>query len=415
MSAAKRRLVYVAEWDSVRTNEGEDMQVPTGSVCIVLVAAALTVSAGCGSDDNGATNTTAAGSNTSAAEVTEATDPAVTATADSSETSAPTTVEREPDGGAEWAAIVEAAEAEGAVTVYAIGTDQVNGRLESAFETAYPAIDMEVIRVLPGEVGTNLDSEERTGAIADVAFQTNYPWIIDAADTGRLAEIVGPNARSEEWEGTPWLVDGLYQYSAVQPIGIACNTDLVESCPTTYEELLDPKFKGLLGMTDPQFPVVMDYWAFLEGQLGEDGLENLALNEPIIYSSGVPAVQALVAGEYGVYGFSSPNALDEIANGAPLEWVLPGEVWAAPFLSYIPSWAAHPNAAQVVLDFLATSDGQASITAGFAMSVLPEEVPGSLGAEYGLTADDVHAADIYGLTTEWHAEQYERWQQTFGR
>ena len=169
--------------------------------------------------------------------------------------------------------------------------------------------------------------------------------------------MVGPDARGPDWEGTPWNVDGLYQYSAFQVLGIGCNTGMVETCPTSYEEVLDPQYDGLIGAVEPGHQVLMDFWVFLEEQLGEAGMEELRDLSPVFYASAVPAQQGLAAGEIAVTTYATAQLQDDAAAGAPVEFTIPTPAWSPPILSYIVGWAKHPNAAQLVLDYMATRDG----------------------------------------------------------
>ena len=86
----------------------------------------------------------------------------------------------------EWQGIVEAANAEGRVTVYSVMLPNQNEALEAGFEATYPEIDMEVVRVL-GEMDSKLDAEKQTDAEgADVGAHVNYQWILNAAAAGDL-------------------------------------------------------------------------------------------------------------------------------------------------------------------------------------------------------------------------------------
>src|SRR5690606_25857312 len=59
----------------------------------------------------------------------------------------------------DWDSIVAAAVEEGEVTLYSVVVPEINDRLESAFEDAYPDIDLEIIRTVGGEIDANLDAE----------------------------------------------------------------------------------------------------------------------------------------------------------------------------------------------------------------------------------------------------------------
>ncbi len=309
----------------------------------------------------------------------------------------------------EWQGIVDAANEEGSVTVYSVMLPNQNEALEAGFEETYPDIDMEVVRITGGDMEARLDAERETNAEgADVGAHINYQWVVDAAAAGDLVEMVGPEARGPDWEGTPWNVDGLYQYSAFQILGIGCNTDLVDTCPTSYADVLDPEYDGLIGAVEPGHQVLMDFWVFLADQLGEDGMEALRDLNPVFYASAVPAQQGLAAGETAITTYATAQLQDDADAGAPVEFVVPTPAWSPPILSYIVGWAKHPNAAQLVLDYMASREGQTAIAINGA-SALPD-IEGTLA-----DIDDIQPLDVEQNTAEWAAPLQDEWRDFFGR
>jgi iron(III) transport system substrate-binding protein len=401
-----------------------------GTACALAVAA-------CGDDDDAATTDAPAASLAPAVTDAEAPDteaPAVTeapateapegseapgATEGSTEGSEATTAgstDTSAGGGEsagaseeEWQGIVDAAKAEGKVTVYSVMLPNQNAALEAGFEATYPEIDMEVVRITGGDMEARLDAEKQTNAEgADVGAHINYQWVVNAAEAGDLVEMVGPEARGPDWEGTPWNVDGLYQYSAFQILGIGCNTNLVETCPTSYEEVLKPEWDGMIGAVEPGHQVLMDFWVFLEDQLGEEGMAQLRDLNPVFYASAVPAQQGLAAGEIAVTTYATAQLQDDAAAGAPVEFTIPSPAWSPPILSYIVGWSKHPNAAQLVLDYMASRDGQTAITINGASAL--DDIEGTLA-----DIDDIEPLDVVQNTAEWAAPLQDEWRNFFGR
>ena len=292
--------------------------------------------------------------------------------------------------------------------MYSVMLPNQNAALEAGFEATYPEIDMEVVRVL-GEMDAKLDAEKQTGAEgADLGAHVNYQWVLNAASAGDLTEMVGPEARGPNWEGTPWNVDGLYQYSAFQLLGIGCNTNLAETCPSSYEETLQPDYDGLIGVVDPGSPVVTDFTVFLADQLGEEGMAQLRDLNPVFYDTAVPAQQGLAAGEVAITLYATAQLQADAAAGAPVEFVVPTPAWSPPVLSYILGWAKHPNAAQLVLDYMATPEGQEAIAINGASAL--DGIPGTLA-----DIDDVQPVEIDHVTAEWAAPYQAEWAEFFGR
>lgn len=392
----------------------------------VLGAVSLLTVAACGDDDDGdagsssetAASTTPEPSDetapppTTAAAETEATEavpapPEDTAASTESAGSEPTQPAAEVDP--EWDSVLEAAKAEGRVVLYAVNFPEQNTRLEAAFEAAYPEIDLEIIRVTT-EIDAKLDSERDTGTDgADASFGVNYPWILNAAANGQLTPIrVGPNVAA--WVGTPWLdPDGNYLMGTTQVLGFGWNTDLLEADPPQeWTDLLNPEYAGIIGFTEPASPVIADFWSFAEEQLGgEEGLRQLAELDPVFYASGVPLMQGLGAGEIAVTGYASNQLNADKAAGAPVEFFIPSPAWTSANLIYLPSWAKRPNAAQVLVDFVASREGQEALAVNGA-SPLPD-IESAL-----VDIDDVQVVDIT-RSQEWAQEYIARWSEIFGR
>lgn len=315
-----------------------------------------------------------------------------------------------PDGA--WGDTVRAAADEGELTMYSVMLPDINESLEKGFEKAYPDVDLEVVRVLGNEIDARLDAEQKTGADgADVVTNVNYGWMVDAATSGELIAPVGPNATASRWATAPASAEGgLLQTTSVTALGIAYNTDLITDAPAGYEDLLKPEFKGKIGLVNNADQAATDLYAWMTDTFGEDYWNGLAAQDPTFYDSAVPLQEALVSGEIAVAVWGA-NALVQpaMSEGAPVDFVLGDPGWSPQVVTYIPKWSAHPNAAQLLYDFLASDDGQAIVGNGN-VSALPD-VPGSLGDTTEVTIIDLDRV----TNSDWVAEQQATWRETFGR
>ena len=66
-------------------------------------------------------------------------------------------------------------------------------------------------------------------------------------------------------------------------------------------------------------------------------------------------------------------------QGAPVAWTIPETAWGARFYGGIVDTAPHPNAAQVLTNFMVTRPGQESLVFNESVAVLPD-IPNT-GAE----------------------------------
>jgi iron(III) transport system substrate-binding protein len=316
-------------------------------------------------------------------------------------------------GSPEWQTIVAAAKKEGKVVMYSTLIPVIAENLEKAFESTYPEIDLQVNRILGQEVSTTLDAEIATGTDgADVVSHINYDWMFDHVDDKTFVVPVGPASGGPLWLGTDNQIDDVFQVSLLTTIGFAYRTDLIDSAPASYKDLLDPAYGGgVLGITDAQgnasVSVMMD---FAEKEYGKDFVAKLAKQKPKVYATSQPALEALLAGEIAVTSWASKISVDAAASkGAPVKFVVPEKAWAVLNLTYMMAKSQRPNAAQVLYNFMACDAGQEALTAGN-VSVLPD-IPGTIAKSSAVTRADL---DLL-LDSAWVTKYGNAWADTMGR
>jgi iron(III) transport system substrate-binding protein len=103
------------------------------------------------------------------------------------------------------------------------------------------------------------------------------------------------------------------------------------------------------------------------------------------------------------------NALvNEVESGAPVDWKMSAKPWGAPWYTHALKSAPHPNAAQVLVDFIASLDGQTALGYGYATTV--PGIEGSIA-----DAADVTFADPSDLTSEDITTRQAAWEKLFLR
>lgn len=145
---------------------------------------------------------------------------------------------------------------------------------------------------------------------------------------------------------------------------IILNPSVLESknapIPTSYQDLLDPQYKGLVSMPDPSSSGTgYMFLLSLVNAMGEeaafDYFRQLSENVLSFTSSGSGPVNALIQGEVGVGLGMTAQAVTEINEGAPLEIVFFEE--GSPFDMYgnaIMAKSASRQAVQDVFSYLST-------------------------------------------------------------
>ncbi|WP_242474042.1 ABC transporter substrate-binding protein [Tomitella biformata] len=279
-----------------------------------------------------------------------------------------------------WEDVVAAANNEGKVTIYSTQAAPRLAALETAFETAYPEIDLEVVRGVDSDLLAKMDAETRSGkGIGDVAVITDVSWMQANADSDVAASIIGPDFDNPEYNRATSIVDDRFFLEGAVILGLGWNTDLLPNGIEEPADLLDPALKDKVGIVNPATsPTYLDYYSHIEANYGgREYLTDLAAQEPRIYPSNQPLGQALASGEISA-GLMADPMLPSKEAGAPVEWTAGEHIWGAKWYGLVMGTSPHPNAAQVLANFMVTVPGQEATSVGYA-SVLPG-VTGSLAA-----------------------------------
>jgi len=285
------------------------------------------------------------------------------------------------------------------------GLDQLND-LAERFKAEY-GITVEVVRAIDSDLIPKVEAEHDTGSgIADVFANANAPWIAEKGAAGWFVPPVGPDFDNPDYDrATNVDANGAFVSSAAI-LTFGWNTELYEKGLTDYPDLLDPELAdGKIGVIEPTAPSIVDFYVYLEERYGADFVEKLAAQNPRIYPSSLPMAQALTSGEIAAASLVQVQT-DEKEAGAPVDSGLSDTVWGARFWTVIPTTAPHPNAAQLLANFMVTQSGQEAISRKSA-SVLPD-TPGTT-----TTVDKVREQDLAKLTPEFVTEYQAKWQELF--
>ncbi|MGY1739429.1 MULTISPECIES: ABC transporter substrate-binding protein [unclassified Blastococcus] len=271
----------------------------------------------------------------------------------------------------EWQQVIDAAEEEGAVTIYSSqGTEQLE-ELASRFEDTYD-IDVTINRDVDANIEARLDAEDSSGSpAADVVAIADGAYIARQGEAGWWEQPTGPAFDDPAYNRAEYVAEAGSFFTSAAVFVIGWNTQFVPDGLESYEDLLNPDLQGNVGVTDPATsPAVVDFYDFVIEQTSDDFIDELAAQEPQIFASVLPAAQALTSGE--IYAAMAVQALvDERDQGAPVDFVVPEPAWGAPFHTAVLAEAPHPNAGQLLANFMITEAGQEAIAAK-AASVLPD-------------------------------------------
>jgi iron(III) transport system substrate-binding protein len=259
--------------------------------------------------------------------------------------------------------LIEKAKAEGEVSFYSsLQAQQIEPFLQ-VFRKRYPFIKANPYRISGNRQLIKIQTEFNAGNHQfDVANGSNE-LAFAAKKIGAIDPYQSPqrdffNAANKDQEG-------FHTSFYVMPIILGYNTNLVKhgEAPKSYEELLQPKWKGNMLLDDEAF----EWFAVMLKHLGrEKGLQfmrTLAKQDIRMARGRTSQSQLLAAGERPIaIGVSGPTTLDLKAKGAPVDQVIVDPYFAQANQLMLARHAPHPYAAALFIDWALSEEGQAMVT-----------------------------------------------------
>jgi putative spermidine/putrescine transport system substrate-binding protein len=277
--------------------------------------------------------------------------------------------------------LVEAAKAEGALSVIALPNDWANyGEMKKAFSAKYPFIKIE-------DLNPDGSSAQEIEAIKANAGSKG-PQAPDVVDVGFA---IGASAKRENvlqpYKVAGWDTiandlkdpDGFWYLDYYGVMAFEVNTQIVKNVPQDWSDLLKPEYKGQIALSGDPTGSGQAMNAVFAAALGNGG----SLNDPTagleffkkLNESGnllpVIAKPATIAkGETPIALRWDYNALanrDATAGNPEIAVVIPKSVSiAGGYVQAISAYAPRPNAARLWMEFLYSDEGQLIWLKGYA-------------------------------------------------
>jgi iron(III) transport system substrate-binding protein len=273
--------------------------------------------------------------------------------------------------------ILAGAKREGKVAFYSgMIENQALRPITDAFKKKYPFIAVEYWRGDSRALVQKALTERRAGRVmGDVLESTGGAEALMKA--GAVEPFYSPSAA-----GFPKnYVDpnGYWAASRLDYFGMAYNTRQVSAAevPKTYEQLLDPKWKGAIAWrADSEVGALLFIAGVLRSMGKENGeayLKKLAAQRPVNYAGSARAlVDRVGEGEYKLaVEIYAHHPLISKAKGAPLDTQMLDPVPSAVSTIQLAKNAPHPNAAMLFIDFALSKEGQEVLRAAQYLSANP--------------------------------------------
>jgi iron(III) transport system substrate-binding protein len=255
--------------------------------------------------------------------------------------------------------LIEGAKKEKELNLYTSAQSDDMGALVGAYEKKY-GVKVNVWRASSEKVLQRAIAEARAGRNSVDLIETNGPELesmhrenlLQQVRSPHHADLIAPAMRPHgEWVGTRLNVFvHAYNTKAVKK----------EELPKSWEDLLDPRWKGRLGIEAED----SDWLAGLFADLGE--AKGTKLFKEMVAKNGISVrkghtllTQLVVSGEVPfaltVYNYKAEQLKRQ---GAPIDWFSIGTAIARPNGAAVARRAPHPHAAVLFYDFEISEEGQ---------------------------------------------------------
>jgi iron(III) transport system substrate-binding protein len=260
--------------------------------------------------------------------------------------------------GADRQQILEAgAKQEARLTVYTTGT-QIQPLIDR-FRQKYPFLRIQMLRASSVEVAVKVTHEYAAGVFVVDVFELNADGLILPRDQGVLQPFTSPQADNFERNA----IEAGHHWISVREsyTGIGFNTTKIpiSQAPRTYEDLLDPQWKGKMAVSATT-GTAGNWVGAMVVTRGVDFVRKLGQQEIRVYQlAGRALANLMIAGEVALSPtiYQSHVAASH-AQGAPLAWNAPDPVPVTDTSVALAAKAPHPHAAMLFIDFLLSQEAQ---------------------------------------------------------
>jgi iron(III) transport system substrate-binding protein len=285
---------------------------------------------------------------------------------------------------AEWDKTLEAAKAEGKVSVSIPASAEMRKQLEENFKKRH-GIEVEVftargsaaVRRMADEFKAGVryfdlhiggSSSAVSGMLDEGILDPIEPWLL-------LPEVKDPK---QWWGGHMWVDNAkryIYMFQAYLTESIWYNTELAKvSELRSYDDFLNPKWKGKIGYLDPRTPGAGDSnWAFMWDIKGEEYLRKLTAQDLLLGRDQRVLAENLAKGRVAIMvGLTYYSYLPFIKAGLPIK-ALPAlkegtyGTGGSGNLAIIKN-PAHPNATKIFVNWLLSREGQEIVSKALGQS-----------------------------------------------
>jgi iron(III) transport system substrate-binding protein len=264
--------------------------------------------------------------------------------------------------GASDAARPEAAKMEAKVVWWTTVPIDQSKVLADQFRREFPSIEIDLFRTGATSLQNKIVTEARVGRHSWDIANFNGEFVLELVKQKLIAPYVSPQQAmlEDDFKDRNGYWTGLH----AQPIVLGYNTRLVkrEDVPTSYEALLDSKWRGKkISIDNEGFGLLKGLESAWQRQRALDYLTKLASQEPVPMRGNTHRVQLVAAGEYPLL-IAYAHSIEAAKHaGAPIDWLPLEPVPVQLSVIMMAANAPHPNSAKRFIDFLLSREAQVAM------------------------------------------------------
>ena len=305
--------------------------------------------------------------------------------------------------------------------VWFTGSGSESAELTADRFTAETGVEVEMTRMPSAKLNERVLSEAGAGRLSAGVVTVTDPLLAEGLEAKGVYVPYTEMPTHDTLAGTENLqwAGGAYYTSYYSAYAFAYNTRAVDDAavPSSWNDLLDPRWKGRLGVVNAGAGgTVQGLAAFQEQVMGGDYWAGLAAQGPRIFDTTSVQLESLARGEIDMAtaGFNSTYGAE--LSGAPIKLVVPEEGVSGTYnMQGLTTAGQNSPAAKLFMNWTWSKSGQQFAAAqGFIGARTDiEQVP---TGDYRLPKADDPTFVVY---TPEEAEQHgadvvRRWNQTFG-
>lgn len=254
--------------------------------------------------------------------------------------------------------LLENAKKEGTVVIYTSLNLKDSVPITEKFEKKY-GIKVSLWRASSEKVVQRALTEARAGRFTPDILETNGPEMEILYREQLLEQFQSPHFKDIPAEAFP--PHRHYVADRFNFFVVGYNTNLVKpgDVPNTYEDLLDPKWNGKIGIEASD---VDWFGAVVKGMGEQKGLayfRKLASNNPQVRHGHTLIAELVASGEIPLAAALYNHGVERLTQkGAPIKWKPLSPTFGRPNAIGVAKRAPHPHAAVLFADFMLSKEGQ---------------------------------------------------------